>query len=359
MTLTVTDRGGNTATHHPDDPGARRQRPAGRRRPASSGRSARARVRVRARAPVSTCDLQLLPQSLKTVLRNGISVRVTSNAPANGIATVSITRASAKKAHIQVGAQPVGPHRPRHGLLGQERHRDPAPAPLDGDGEEAEPPPSRRDDGSPGARRLRQPSLRDRRRRPLLDRRLSSDASSASSGPPRSGWRAVRRCGAGRRGAVGSPARGARVARCEWVISCTRRRVAAPLEPGSRCTCLGHRSPGVRLELRSAPRPQRPVRRSAPWDRSAGRPCRRQTDPPAGHGRAGIPTPRAERRSRRVPAGIGRRPARRVARQRRRRLRRSAGRPGRRGVGARTPWEARAAWGRRSGTPGRSRRRSP
>ncbi len=50
--------------------------------------------------------LQLLPQSLKTVLRNGISVRVTSNKPANGIATVSITRATAKKAHIQVGRGP-------------------------------------------------------------------------------------------------------------------------------------------------------------------------------------------------------------------------------------------------------------
>lgn len=47
--------------------------------------------------------VQLLPQSLKAVLRHGISVRVTSNAPANGIATVSITRASAKKAGIKAG----------------------------------------------------------------------------------------------------------------------------------------------------------------------------------------------------------------------------------------------------------------
>src|SRR5205823_5047526 len=47
--------------------------------------------------------LQLLPQSLKSVLHNGIAVRVRSNNPANGIATVWVTRASAKKAHIKVG----------------------------------------------------------------------------------------------------------------------------------------------------------------------------------------------------------------------------------------------------------------
>jgi PKD repeat protein len=50
--------------------------------------------------------LQLQPQSLKTVLHNGIAVRVTSNKAANGIATVSITRASAKKAGIHVGHNP-------------------------------------------------------------------------------------------------------------------------------------------------------------------------------------------------------------------------------------------------------------
>ncbi len=47
--------------------------------------------------------LQLLPQSFKSVIRNGIGVRVSSNKAANGIATVWITRASAKKAHINVG----------------------------------------------------------------------------------------------------------------------------------------------------------------------------------------------------------------------------------------------------------------
>jgi len=50
--------------------------------------------------------LQLMPQSLKIVLRNGISLRVTSNKPANGIATVFITRAAARKAGIKVGHSP-------------------------------------------------------------------------------------------------------------------------------------------------------------------------------------------------------------------------------------------------------------
>ena len=47
--------------------------------------------------------LLLLPQSLKSVLRSGIAVRVTSNKAANGIATVTITRAEARRAHIKVG----------------------------------------------------------------------------------------------------------------------------------------------------------------------------------------------------------------------------------------------------------------
>jgi hypothetical protein len=47
--------------------------------------------------------LQLLPQSLKAVLKGGIAVRVSSNNAANGIATVSISRSAAKRAHIKVG----------------------------------------------------------------------------------------------------------------------------------------------------------------------------------------------------------------------------------------------------------------
>lgn len=47
--------------------------------------------------------LQLLPQSLKSVLRSGIAVRVSSNRAANGVATLWITRAAARRAHIQTG----------------------------------------------------------------------------------------------------------------------------------------------------------------------------------------------------------------------------------------------------------------
>jgi hypothetical protein len=44
-----------------------------------------------------------MPQSLKGVLRSGITIRVSSNVAANGIATVSISRAAAKRAHIKSG----------------------------------------------------------------------------------------------------------------------------------------------------------------------------------------------------------------------------------------------------------------
>jgi hypothetical protein len=47
--------------------------------------------------------LQLMPQALKTVLRKGLTLRVTSTQTANGIATLSVTRAAARKAHIRTG----------------------------------------------------------------------------------------------------------------------------------------------------------------------------------------------------------------------------------------------------------------
>jgi PKD repeat protein len=101
VTLTVTDRGGNTATltqavqvFGANGVTVTSQSPTGGSSGGSSSGGSHSGLNV---------HLQLLPQSLKTVLRNGISVRVTSNQPANGIATVSITRASAKKAGIKVG----------------------------------------------------------------------------------------------------------------------------------------------------------------------------------------------------------------------------------------------------------------
>jgi hypothetical protein len=50
--------------------------------------------------------LQLLPESLKTLLRRGVSLKVTANEAADGIASISIARAAAKRAHIAAGRGP-------------------------------------------------------------------------------------------------------------------------------------------------------------------------------------------------------------------------------------------------------------
>jgi hypothetical protein len=101
VTLTVTDRGGNTQiltqtiqVLGPDG----QPTPGGGSAPApttpGSGSGSGGSLNV---------HLQLLPQSLKTVLAHGMAIRVSSNKAANGVATVWITRAAAKRAHISVG----------------------------------------------------------------------------------------------------------------------------------------------------------------------------------------------------------------------------------------------------------------
>jgi YD repeat-containing protein len=96
VTLKVTDRGGNTAsiTQTVQVLGSNGQ-PAAvpTAAPGSSSSS----------GPALSVRLQLLPQSLKAVLARGMAVRVSSNKAANGIATVWITRAAAKRAGISVG----------------------------------------------------------------------------------------------------------------------------------------------------------------------------------------------------------------------------------------------------------------
>jgi hypothetical protein len=47
--------------------------------------------------------IQILPQSLKAMLRGGMTLRLSSNENASGIATLSIPRSAAKKAHIASG----------------------------------------------------------------------------------------------------------------------------------------------------------------------------------------------------------------------------------------------------------------
>jgi PKD domain len=48
-------------------------------------------------------NVQLMPQGLMAVLHSGVAVKVTSSAAADGIATLSIPRSAAKKAHLKVG----------------------------------------------------------------------------------------------------------------------------------------------------------------------------------------------------------------------------------------------------------------
>jgi hypothetical protein len=47
--------------------------------------------------------LQLMPQSLRAALRQGVATRVTSNEASSGFVTISISRAAAKRAHISAG----------------------------------------------------------------------------------------------------------------------------------------------------------------------------------------------------------------------------------------------------------------
>jgi hypothetical protein len=56
--------------------------------------------------PGLKATLLLMPQGLQTVLRSGVSLLVSSNEPADGIATLSIPRAAAKRAHIAAGPGP-------------------------------------------------------------------------------------------------------------------------------------------------------------------------------------------------------------------------------------------------------------
>jgi PKD repeat protein len=105
VTLTVTDRGGyvNTLSQSVTVLGAdgltvvTPSTPPAGTAPTTGGGSGSGST------PALTVHLQMLPQSLKSVLSKGIAVRVTSNRAANGIATVWITRATAKRAHIKTG----------------------------------------------------------------------------------------------------------------------------------------------------------------------------------------------------------------------------------------------------------------
>ncbi len=91
VTLKVTDRGGNTASL------SRTITVLGQNGvlPPSTG--------TPPATPGLLARLALLPQGLKGLLRSGVSLRVTSNQPASGLATISISRGAARRAHLRVG----------------------------------------------------------------------------------------------------------------------------------------------------------------------------------------------------------------------------------------------------------------
>lgn len=94
VTLTVTDRGNNvrTFTQSVEVLGPDGQPPnAGNPGGGAAGLAVR---------------LQLMPQSVSTVLRSGLAVRVTSNQAANGFATLSIFRSAAHRAHLASAGNP-------------------------------------------------------------------------------------------------------------------------------------------------------------------------------------------------------------------------------------------------------------
>ncbi len=103
VTLTTTDRGGNSSTLKQTiqvlgSNGQPVPSPTSTNGGGGSGSGS---------GSVLNIHLQLLPQSLKSVLNNGIAVRVRSNQAANGIATVWVTRAAARRAHIKTGKAPA------------------------------------------------------------------------------------------------------------------------------------------------------------------------------------------------------------------------------------------------------------
>jgi PKD domain len=96
VTLTVTDRGGNVRSLAQS---IQVLGPNGQTTPSPANHPiSKAALRV---------HLQLMPQGLLAMLRSGIVVRVSSNASADGIVTLSISRGDAKRARIRYGRAPT------------------------------------------------------------------------------------------------------------------------------------------------------------------------------------------------------------------------------------------------------------
>ncbi len=93
VTLTITDRGGNSSTLYQtiEVLGSNGQ-------PGPPSNTGNGRLQVR---------LQLLPQGLRSALEKGVNVRVTANERAEGIAYVSVPKALAKRAGLKTGRSPL------------------------------------------------------------------------------------------------------------------------------------------------------------------------------------------------------------------------------------------------------------
>jgi PKD domain len=93
--LTVTDRGGTVSTfRRPVVVLGPKGQPGG---PAPGGPTSKG-VLVR---------LKLIPQGLRAMLRAGLAVRITSNVRSDGILTLSLSRAQARRAHLRAGPGPA------------------------------------------------------------------------------------------------------------------------------------------------------------------------------------------------------------------------------------------------------------
>jgi hypothetical protein len=102
VTLTVTDRGGyvQSSTQSVQVLG-----PTGQ--PVSPSNSPSSSPSTSGGKSLLQVQLQLMPQGLKSMLRSGVSVQVTSNEPAAGLVFVSISRKTARRAHIKTGRSPL------------------------------------------------------------------------------------------------------------------------------------------------------------------------------------------------------------------------------------------------------------
>jgi hypothetical protein len=94
--LTITDRGGDvaTATQTTEVLGANGAPPP---TPTPTGPT-------QPTGPALKVRLQLIPQGMRAMLRDGVRMRVTSNEAADGVASLSIGRDAARAAHIRVGS---------------------------------------------------------------------------------------------------------------------------------------------------------------------------------------------------------------------------------------------------------------